>query len=288
MIKKALLAPILVLFIVAACGCGSPAASKSSFEKANEAFQKKDYEAALSYYLQVDPDDPNYSSAQARVVVISEAFYKAGLDYYENNDHATALHAFNLIPPETDFYEAAQPLLEELKEALVKEAITNANEALKQNNFAEARQVINNALVYVPDNEQLKALFNKTIAQERDYQAKLEEQKTQAYKDSCRTYEYRVLEKDADRMAGQKIYFVGQVVQIMENSGSTTMRVGVTKKSYGWSSNDIIYVYYPGRVTVYRDDIVYIWGEIDGLHTYTSVANYKITVPKVTAEYIYK
>ena len=108
----------------------------------------------------------------------------------------------------------------------------------------------------------------------------------QAFKDSCKTVEYRVFKKDAGKMVGEPLTFKGEVIQAMESDGTTIMRVAVEKTSYGWDYNSVVLVVFPGELAVYEDDVVQLWGLCNGDHTYESQAGYNITVPSVLALYV--
>ncbi|MBO1912063.1 hypothetical protein J4G37_45625, partial [Microvirga sp. 3-52] len=71
-----------------------------------------------------------------------------------------------------------------------------------------------------------------------------------------------------------------------EDATSTVIRLGVTKKSYGYSSNDVVYVTYTGTTPFVKEDIVTVYGPVKGSHTYESQAGYQITLPHVEAEFI--
>ncbi len=106
------------------------------------------------------------------------------------------------------------------------------------------------------------------------------------YKAQCQPVEFRVLEKNPDALKGQKYYAMGEVVQIMEGSLQTDIRMDVTRDKWGYWS-DTIYVTYGGMVPdAYEESIIEVWGEIQGSYTYTSTAGWKITLPLVKAKYI--
>ncbi len=106
------------------------------------------------------------------------------------------------------------------------------------------------------------------------------------YKAQCQDVEFRVLEKNPDALKGQKYHAVGQVAQIMEGSLQTDIRLNVTKDRWGYW-DDTIYVVYGGPVPdAYEDSIIEVWGEIQGSHTYTSTAGWKITLPLIKAKFI--
>jgi hypothetical protein len=106
-----------------------------------------------------------------------------------------------------------------------------------------------------------------------------------AYKAKCQTLDYRVVSKNADNYIGQFYYIRGEVFQIMEQGGTTFMLVAVTDNGYGyWSDNVAVNI--TGTTDALEESIVRVWGSCAGSYTYTSVANYTITVPQIDAEYV--
>ncbi|WP_054835440.1 hypothetical protein [Methanobrevibacter arboriphilus] len=102
------------------------------------------------------------------------------------------------------------------------------------------------------------------------------------YKDICESISFKKLDKNPDAMIGKNVTYTGKVVQIMETGGITEIRLA-TDGSY----NDIVYVNYDGTVDVYEGDTITIWGgEVLGSYSYTSQANYQITLPEIQAWYI--
>lgn len=217
----------------------------------------------------------------------SQEAYKNGVEQYNNKSYDSALAAFSKVISEDTNYQDAQAKIEELKGILVEEHIRKANTNLESNTFDIAQTEINKALAIDPKNEDvlsLKATINnKHVA----YLEKKKQQEIIDYKNACQTMSYKVLNKNPDNLAGQKIKLRGEIMQIQEDSGKTFMLLSVTDMGYGiW--NDNVAVSYNGTLDIYEDDIITIWGEIAGGFTYKSQAGWNITVPKVTAKYIAK
>lgn len=91
------------------------------------------------------------------------------------------------------------------------------------------------------------------------------------------------LDKNPESFKGTAAKFTGQVVQIQESGNQGFMRLAVTKESYGWSIGDIIFVDYQQQTNFVKDDVVTVYGFITGAKTYTSQANFQITIPNMTA-----
>lgn len=124
-------------------------------------------------------------------------------------------------------------------------------------------------------------------AQIEAQKAEAEKAKIQAFKDGCQTVEYRVLKKNPNTYKNVALTYTGQVVQIIEESGLTFMRVNITQDEYGYW-NDTVAVFYLGSIDVYEDDVIQFWGIGGGSYTYESTAGWNITIPRVDAKYIEK
>jgi len=116
------------------------------------------------------------------------------------------------------------------------------------------------------------------------------EEEKNTFKASCQAYSYEEISRNPDNYKGLPAVFTGQVAQVMEASYSSTvvLRVNVTQGEYGWW-DDTIYVTYTmpeGRARILDNDIVTIYGELDGLESYTAVLGNTITIPRLKAKYI--
>lgn len=91
-----------------------------------------------------------------------------------------------------------------------------------------------------------------------------------------------------ERHVGKTVRYVGQVLQVQENeclfceNPGYVLRIAVTKGSYGlW--DDPIWVDYEGKDRFLEDDIVTVWGVVEGLQKYTAVLGNQVTIPHVKA-----
>jgi len=108
----------------------------------------------------------------------------------------------------------------------------------------------------------------------------------QVYKASCPAGPpYANLNKNPNAYKGQLCQYRGQVVQAMESAGTTDLRVNITPSGYGFWS-DTIYVTLAGTTPAVENSIVVVYGTIGGSKTYTSTANYEITIPLINAKYV--
>lgn len=112
-------------------------------------------------------------------------------------------------------------------------------------------------------------------------------EKKQAYKNKAKAIPYSNLDKNADKYAGDKIKLRGKIMQIEEDGGTGFMLLEVTHMGYGvW--RDTVYIEYSGTNDFVKDNVVTVYGEVYGSHSYTSQAGWEISVPAVIAKYIEK
>jgi hypothetical protein len=113
-------------------------------------------------------------------------------------------------------------------------------------------------------------------------------EKMSVYKNQCQSYSYEQIARNPDSYMNKYAVFEGQVVQVMESSGTYVLRVNVTPGEYYWE--DTIYVTYVKKDSteprILEDDIITMYGILEGTETYTAVLGNTITIPKMTAEYI--
>ena len=106
------------------------------------------------------------------------------------------------------------------------------------------------------------------------------------YKASCPAGPpFANLNKDPNSFKGTLVHYRGQVAQAMVSGGETDLRVSITNDGYGFWT-DTIYVVLQGTTPAVENSIVDIYGTVAGSYTYTSEANYKITLPEVDARYV--
>lgn len=94
-----------------------------------------------------------------------------------------------------------------------------------------------------------------------------------------------MLNKNPDSYKGQNYKTQGQVVQILEGDSETDIRLNVTPDAYGYWT-DTIYVVSADKTPALEKSIINVYGEVRGKYTYTSQANYNITLPLIEAKYI--
>jgi hypothetical protein len=107
-------------------------------------------------------------------------------------------------------------------------------------------------------------------------------------KASAVTIPYDDLFRYNEKHVGKTVRYVGQVLQAQKNeclfceNPGYVLRIAVSKGSYGlW--DDPIWVDYAGSDRFLEDDIVTLWGVVEGLQDYTAVLGNQITIPHITA-----
>ena len=109
-----------------------------------------------------------------------------------------------------------------------------------------------------------------------------------AFKNACKTYNYKKIARNPNKYIDKKMKFTGKVVQVSEGWFNTvTIRLNVTKNKYGFYDDTVYctYTYKEGESKILEDDIITVWGTCKGDTTYTSVLGASITIPKLEIEY---
>lgn len=142
-------------------------------------------------------------------------------------------------------------------------------------------------LIKLGNKTDLEEAFDDVIESE---QQKIKKEEEKEFKSDCKTYTYKELARNPDKIEGKKVKLTGEVVQTLYGSGSVDLRVNITKKgTYSTYYTDTIYVvYYPedGEDKILEDDIITIWGTSKGDYTYTSTIGASVTLPLISAEYV--
>lgn len=110
-----------------------------------------------------------------------------------------------------------------------------------------------------------------------------------AYEKSPASYQTGItfdqLARTPDQYEGAKVAFTGKIVQVIEDTNSTEIRLAVNG-----DYDDIILVYIPSKVLgssrVLEDDLISIYGISKGTVSYESTMGGKITVPSMKAKII--
>lgn len=98
------------------------------------------------------------------------------------------------------------------------------------------------------------------------------------------SFSFDDIERNPDKHTGEKIYFEGKVIQVLEGSESTTYRITAGRKS-----SDVFLITYTRPEDSERfleDDSVCVYAEFVELHTYSSTTNKSVTAPYCNASLI--
>lgn len=134
----------------------------------------------------------------------------------------------------------------------------------------------------------------KEASKEKEASAEAQKSKDDFIKE-CQPYTYKEIARNPDNYKGKSAMFEGKVVQTMESGDKVVMRVDVTKEaneyaSGGYLYSDTVYVEYTRKSDkesrILEDDIINMYGTLNGTKSYDSVLGGKITLPYVIAEYI--
>ena len=109
------------------------------------------------------------------------------------------------------------------------------------------------------------------------------------YKSNCRTVNYTDVARNPNNYIGESVVFKGKVVQIQENGNNVMLRVNVTEGEYGiW--DDTLYIEYKRKSEnesrILEDDIITVYGKMNGIKNYQAVMGNQISIPYLLAEYI--
>ena len=113
-------------------------------------------------------------------------------------------------------------------------------------------------------------------------------QDAQAQMATAVAIEYDDLFRNNEQHLGKVVRYAGKVLQYGELSclfcddPGHYLRVGTTNQGYGLY-DDPIYVLYYGDQRFLEDDIVTVWGTVDGLESYTAVLGNEVTLPRIKA-----
>ena len=111
------------------------------------------------------------------------------------------------------------------------------------------------------------------------------------YKAACEEIDFDTLARNPESYTGNLYTFTGEVLQVVEYSSYTEMRVDVTPVLLGgevmYYEDTIYMVYHPaeGESKILEGDIITIYGQCAGEETYTSIFGETITLPRINIMY---
>lgn len=114
------------------------------------------------------------------------------------------------------------------------------------------------------------------------------DEREEYFKSQCKTFTYKEIARNPQNYEGEYAKFKGEVVQVIEGDVYDILRVNVTKGRYYWE--DTIYViYYPVNddgSRILEDDIITMYGTLEGTKTYETVMGASVTLPLMYVYYI--
>ncbi|EAD5794215.1 hypothetical protein H4905_002873 [Listeria monocytogenes] len=142
-------------------------------------------------------------------------------------------------------------------------------------------------ILFLNDSAQLNADKERKEQEEKSAnEAKeLKNKNNQEAKDNAKSISYQMLNKNADTYKDEPYYIKGKVVQAIEDSGTTLMRVNVTDDGSGYY-DDTMAVLYDGFTDAVEDDIIEVYGTIYGNYTYETTIGGEMRIPGLNAESI--
>lgn len=108
------------------------------------------------------------------------------------------------------------------------------------------------------------------------------------YKAECVYVSYEDIARNPDNYKGTFAVFSGQVAQVQESGNNVVIRLNVTRGAYGiWE--DTVYIEYTkaqNESRILEEDIITVYGQLNGIKTYTAVLGNSISIPHLKAKYV--
>jgi tetratricopeptide (TPR) repeat protein len=113
--------------------------------------------------------------------------------------------------------------------------------------------------------------------------AEMEEQRRREFVAKTRVIPYNELDSRADDLKGTPIEIRGEVAQLIATGlFTTTYAARLNTRSF----TDTVYlVFRENPADLVEGDRIVVYGTVDGYQSYTSIAGWRITIPKVNVEY---
>ncbi|MEN0015846.1 MAG: hypothetical protein AAGC46_20945 [Solirubrobacteraceae bacterium] len=106
-----------------------------------------------------------------------------------------------------------------------------------------------------------------------------------SYLASTTTIPYNQLEKNADRHAGERVTYRGQIFQIQEDGDDSIILLSVTDEGFDFW-DDHIWVDYHGHIKGAEGDMLTVYGAITGTKSYDTQIGGTTYVPRMRAKYV--
>lgn len=102
------------------------------------------------------------------------------------------------------------------------------------------------------------------------------------YKEHCSSIDYKKLARNPGKYEGRRVKFSGRVLQVIEGSKSTTLRVATKGR---WDNVVYVTIYGTPKSRILEYDKISLWGEYTGVYTYKTIFGASVTIPSMTAKY---
>lgn len=102
------------------------------------------------------------------------------------------------------------------------------------------------------------------------------------YKEYCSSIDYKKLARNPGKYEGRRVKFSGRVLQVIEGSKSTTLRVATKGR---WDNVVYVTIYGTPKSRILEYDKISLWGEYTGVYTYKTIFGASVTIPSMTAKY---
>lgn len=192
------------------------------------------------------------------------------------------------LQKKSDSMEEGYSALEAKYAALEKEYADYKKEMIPFERMTEAQAEAERAKAEKEIEDIKEAEAQKKAEEEAAAAAKEAEEKAAKEAEEALGYEtgitYDQLARTPDDYEGKKIKFYGKVLQVMEDSGLTALRIAVDG-----NYDTVLYAVYDSSITtsrVLKDDMVTVYGYSAGLYSYQSTMSGVITIPSMIVEKI--
>ena len=223
--------------------------------------------------------NPDFEDAQALRNNINDgkkarAHIESAKERLALNDVWGAYEDFNIAKEANPTVESTEiELIEEIKEMKVSFYIDEAAKYFRNSDIDAADNAINAAIDIDNNIEQTQ---EKLVKQIRD-------RKFQIFSSSCKSYSYKTLKIDFQKLEDKRIYQRGKIIEIKETDGKQRILVGVTNTGKIWVDN--VAVYYDGALDIGEGDIVKIYGTIMP-DLYENEGELEAALPVINAKYV--
>ena len=233
--------------------------AKNAFEKIGK--NNKYYSAKYSLINKVNDEAKKYYSENIEASINN-------LDYY----NAVKYNDGNMLVLGNNLYSNEDIKIKILDNAAaIKKQIINYESKNNYQNIKELAEKLLNVEEYKDFAEEILERNKK----------KIELAEIQKYKNSAINVSYSELLRFPDKYIGKVLYIKGQVFQKTDY----TYMVNTKKEEYLGYISDLIMVKYTDEGVIEKD-IIGIYGDYEGLETYSTILGSDNTVPKIKAKYI--